>query len=235
MKHPARLWFVTLLLLAPAACHRKPGLDAASLTKAIEAYLVQRGDVCIARQEWPVDLTENDRAARTRDAVQMPVLERLGVVEGHRITLRATNDDGQTVVVPVTRYELTERGQQSYIDRHTRRPVAPNVHRGVQADLCVGRVSLGKVASWEAAPPSSERQPSSVAVSYTYKIDVVPWMRDPEALRVFPAIARLIAGAGTAELREGLVLTPEGWVANELAAPAPAPASTVASHQEARP
>jgi hypothetical protein len=234
MKQRARLCFITLLL-APAACHHKPGLDAASLTKGIESYLAQRGDVCIARQDWPVDLTEDDRAARTRDAVQMPVLERSGVVEGHRITVRATRDDGQTVLVPVTRYELTERGQQSYIDRSTRRPVAPNAHRGVQADLCVARVSLDKVTRWDAAPPSSDHQPSSVVVSYTYKVDAVAWMRDPETLRAFPAIARLIAGAGTAELKEGLVLTPAGWIANELAPPAAPPAPTVASHQEARP
>jgi hypothetical protein len=60
-------------------------------------------------------------------------------------------------------------------------------------------------------------------------------MHDPEALRVFPAIARLVAGAGKAELKEGLVLYPTGWVASELAAPGTPPASTVASQQEQRP
>jgi len=233
MNGRARLWFLTFLLLAPAAaCNHKPGLDAASLTKGIEAYLAQRGDLCIGRQEWPVDVAAGDRASRTRDAIQMPVLERLGVVAGHKITVRTTGDDDKPVDTAITRYELTERGRQSYIDRRTRRPVPPGGRGGAPADLCVVRVSLDKVASWETPP--ADRPPASAVVSYTYKVDVVPWMRDPEALRVFPAIARLIAGAGKAELKEGLVLTSTGWVANDLGVPAAA-ASAVASQQGGRP
>jgi hypothetical protein len=228
-----QLCFVTLLLLVPAACKHKPGLDAASLSKGVEAYLAQRGDLCVARPDWPVDVTESDRAARTRDAIQMPVLERLGVVEGHRITVRSTSEDDKPVTIPVTRYELTERGRQSYIDRHTRHPVAPGARGGAQADLCVARISLDKVVSWQASP--ADRPPPSAVVSYTYHVDAAPWMRDPAALRVFPAIARVIAGDGKAELKEGLVLTAAGWVASDLGAPATPPPQTVASQQGARP
>jgi hypothetical protein len=191
----------------------------------MEAYLAQRGDLCIARQSWPVDVTENDRALRTRDAVQMPVFERLGVVGGHQIKVRAATEAGETVVVPVTRYELTDSGRQSYIDRRSGRPVAPRADADPQADLCVARLSLDKVVGWEAS--LADRQPMNVIVSYTYKVDAVPWVRDPEALRVLPAIARVIAGAGTAELKQGLVSTGGGWVANELARPsAPVAART---------
>jgi hypothetical protein len=228
-----RLCLVTLLLMAPAACRHKPGLDAASLGKGIEAYLAQRGDLCIARQSWPVDVTDADRGVRTRDAIQMPVLERLGVVEGHPITVRATGEDDKPVTVPVTRYELTERGRQSYIDRHTRRPVAPGAGASAQSDLCVARISLDKVVSWEASP--GDRPPLSALVSYTYHVDAASWMRDPAALRAFPAIARVIAGEGKSELKEGLVLTGAGWVANDLGAPAAPSAPTVASQQGARP
>ncbi|HEY7370783.1 MAG TPA: hypothetical protein VIF57_01300 [Polyangia bacterium] len=220
MSQHLRLWCVTFLLLTPAACRHKPGLDAASLAKGVEAYLAQRGELCIARQVWPVDVTEGDRAVRTRDAIQMPVLERLGVVAGHHISVRTVNDDDKPITVPVTRYELTERGRRSYSDRRN--------------DLCVARVSLDKVVSWEAAP--SERAPKSAVVSYTYKVEPVAWMRDPEALRVFPAIARMLAGAGTAELKEGLTLTKGGWVANDLPGSAgPSVRQTMASQQGGRP
>jgi hypothetical protein len=232
MNQRTRRCLLTFLLLALAGCHRKPGLDAASLGQGIETYLAQRGDLCIARQGWPVDVRASDRAVRTRDATQMPVLERLGVVEGHEIDVRATSDEGAPVVVPVTRYELTERGRRSYIDRRTRRPIEPRAGTAApegQADLCVARVSLDRVVSWEASPGNR------VSVSYTYKIDAASWMRDPEALRVFPAIARVIAGAGKAELKESLVLTGAGWVAVELGAPPAASAPAVAARQDGRP
>jgi hypothetical protein len=220
-----RTFFLAAALLAPSACGRKPGLDAPSLTKGVESYLAQRGDLCIARQSWPVDVTEAERVAGTRDAIQMPVLERLGVVEGHQLKVRTMNDADQIVVVPLTRYELTDRGRPSYIDRRTRRPVPPGPGAEAHADLCVARVSLDKVTGWEAPP--GDRPLTTALVSYTYKVDVVPWMRDPEALRVFPAVARLIAGAGNAELKEGLVWNGSSWVANDLGeASAPVAART---------
>ncbi|HMF42028.1 MAG TPA: hypothetical protein VKQ32_15245 [Polyangia bacterium] len=227
-RHCEHTLLLIALLASATACSRKPAVDAASLRKGLEAYLAQRGDVCIAKQNWPIDVADADRAARTRDAVQLPVLERLGVVESHPIKIRTINEEDQPVVLSVTRYELTERGRQSYIDRRTRLPVAPRADGGHQADLCVVRVSLDKIVGWEAFPPSGP--PARAVVSYTYTVDAVPWMRDPEALRVFPALARLIAGAGKAELKEGLALTASGWVANELLAPASSP-PTVASQE----
>jgi hypothetical protein len=232
MNERFRTCLLTAFVVGAAACARKPGLDAPSLTKGIESYLAQRGDLCIARQSWPVDVTDADRTAGTRDAVQMPVLERLGVVEGHQIKVRRSNDADQIVVVPVTRYELTERGRQSYIDRRTRRPAAP-AGGEAHADLCVARVSLDKVVSWEAPP--GDRPLTTALVSYTYNVDTVAWMRDPEALRVFPAVARLIAGAGKAELKEGLVFTGGGWVASELAEASAPVAARTTGDEAARP
>jgi hypothetical protein len=185
---------------ACAGSKRTTDASAASFTAGVEAYLREGGDLCVARPSWPVDVTESDRQLGTRDAVQLPVLERLDVVAGRRLTIQ-----GQ----PVTRYSLTARGRARFVDR--------------RADLCVATISLDKVVSWELYPDA--RNPTSATVNYTYRVDTPAWMRDPEALRVFPAVARVIAGAGTAQLAEGFTLTVGGWVANELVAPGAAVAA----------
>jgi hypothetical protein len=46
---------------------------------------------------------------------------------------------------------------------------------------------------------------------------------------VFPAVARLLAGDGKAELVEGFTLAPGGWIANELLPRAPAATGTQAA------
>jgi hypothetical protein len=59
-------------------------------------------------------------------------------------------------------------------------------------------------------------------VSYTYTVDAPTWTADAGFQRVFPAVARVLRGAGTAQLVEGFTLTPDGWAANELLPPAAA-------------
>ena len=51
------------------------------LNKAAARYLAEHGDLCMAKYTWPRDVTPADRAAHSNDAVQLPVLERLGLVE----------------------------------------------------------------------------------------------------------------------------------------------------------
>ena len=51
-------------------------------------------------------------------------------------------------------------------------------------------------------------------MSYTYHVEPAPFTLAAEVQAVFPAVARVIAGDGTAELKEGFTLTREGWVAN---------------------
>ena len=51
-------------------------------------------------------------------------------------------------------------------------------------------------------------------MTYTYRVERAPWLSSPEIQRVFPAVTRVVQGAGTAELKEGFTLTPNGWVAN---------------------
>ena len=201
MRMPRKIVVPAGLLVAALACSRRPepAAGGATITDALETYLARRGDLCVARSTWPVDMTEQDRAQRTRDALQLPVLERLGVVESSPATVSLAGDYGP-VAVHVRRYKLTERGRAFYNDR--------------RADLCVARLSLDKVARVQVLP--SEQHPERAVVGYTYKVDAPTWMRDPEALRVFPAVARTLAGASRAELEETMVMTRSGWVAREL-------------------
>ena len=187
----------------------------------LEEYLHRRGDLCVDRPGWPIDVTELDRSQGSRDARQLPVLARLGVVEGREVSVRS-KDAPRDAPTKVTRYQLTELGRRSYIDRRTRKPVDPN-DEDAQPDFCVARLSLADVVSWELKP--DDKAPTSATVSYTYDVDASAWMRDPEAGRVFPAVARVLAGARKATLTEGFTLTPAGWVANELVARTEAVAS----------
>jgi hypothetical protein len=232
-----RRWVIAAVLFAGAACARKaqdaapaggakPGAVRPEVTRegfraGLEEYMHRRGDLCVDKPSWPIDVTELDRAQGTRDARQLPVLAGLGVVEGREVAVRS-KDAPRGASTRVTRYQLTELGRRSYIDRRTRKPVDPN-DEDAQPDLCVARLSLADVVSWELRP--DDKAPTSATVSYTYEVAAPAWMRDPEAGRVFPAVARVLAGAREATLTEGFTLTPAGWVANELVARTKAMAS----------
>src|ERR1700679_3138300 len=55
------------------------------LTRAVTHYLSDHGDLCVGKFTWPRVVTHQDQLARTNDAVQLPVLERLGLVESTEI------------------------------------------------------------------------------------------------------------------------------------------------------
>ena len=137
----------------------------------------------------------------------MPALEHLGLVTSSAATGQLTTEDGP-VAVPVTRFELTETGRHYY-------RAQPGIGEGQRAhgDLCVAKLSLNKVVSWEMAAAKGVR---NAVVSYTYHIEAAPWTRVPEIKAVFPAVDRVVAGADSALLKEGFTLTNDGWVANEL-------------------
>src|SRR5262249_36825253 len=150
-----------------------PDPYATDFTDGVRAYLQKRGDLCIARTAWPVDVTEADRAQRTRDALQMPVMEKLGLVQSSPATVRVDGEGGPALV-PATRYRLTDRGRRFYLARPPRLPAAPGDPGG---DFCVAKISLVKVTGWELSP--NDAHPASAAVSYTYEVDAPGWMRDP--------------------------------------------------------
>jgi hypothetical protein len=203
------LWLPIVLLAS--GCARKND-SARAFTDGMKAYLAKRGDLCIGRSAWPVDVDAHETTAQSRDVVQLPVLDKLGLVESSRVTVDSMG------MVDAKRYRLTARGRAFYLDRATRRPAA---EPGEGADFCVARISLDKVVRWVV----SERDAGSAEVAYTYLVDAPDWARDPDFLRAFPAVARVLGGARHAELTEGFTLTKDGWIANELLPTAPAVAA----------
>jgi hypothetical protein len=82
------------------------------------------------------------------------------------------------------------------------------------ADFCVATLSLDHVVGWE--KPVQEHGGTMTSVVYTYKLDPAPFATDPSFQQVFPMVKRVVEGQGTLQLREGMHLTPNGWVADEI-------------------
>ena len=79
----------------------------------------------------------------------------------------------------------------------------------------MAKLSLDRVFGWESPQAVGGRTVSSVLFSYRIA-DPAPWTRTPGARRAFPWLTRAIDNAGTLQLRLGVHLTPQGWVADEL-------------------
>jgi hypothetical protein len=211
LKKTRSVLLLAVSALCLSACHKKPSADLKlanqdTFTRGMVAYLAVHGELCLGK-EFPLDVTAREEQLRSRNAVQMPALEHLGLVRSSETMGQITAEDGP-LAVPVTRFELTDSGRQYY----RMRPSAAEGEK-THGDLCVAQLSLDKVVSWEMP---SGKDGTSATVSYTYHVQAAPWTRVPEIKAVFPAVDRLIAGAGSALLKEGFTLTNDGWVANEL-------------------
>ena len=208
-----RLFTLLCALTVAAACRAKTESKTdptrAAFERGLEAYLARRGDLCVGRPRWPIDVPAGTEG--TADTLQLPVLEQLGLVTSTVIQVRS---GGAATPFQAHRYRLTSAGHRLYLDRDTGRPAAPDDARAPErADLCFATVTLDKVARWEI---QTEGPTTTALVSYTYHAAAPAVARDPRLARVFPAVARLLAGDGKAELIEGFTLTPGGWMANEL-------------------
>jgi hypothetical protein len=211
MKHIAlgRLLLLACGLFALVTCRPKVDPDRAAFERGMQAYLERRGDLCVGHPRWPIDVPPGAEA--TPNGIQLPVLEELGLVTSTVIQVR---ENGAVTPFQARRYRLTADGRRLYLDRETRLPAAPDDARAPEhADLCFAKLTLDKVAHWEI---QKEGQATTALVSYTYHAEAPAAARDPRFGRVFPAVARLLAGDGKAELVEGFTLTPSGWTANEL-------------------
>lgn len=202
---PAPLILATFAALG--GCHCAAGPGNAEVTAAVNDYLARRGDLCLSKTAWPIVVTEREAAIGSRNALQMPVLEKLGLVASEPARVALPDEQGGGLV-DARRYRLTEAGQRDYRARDA----------GGGADLCAARLRLDKVIGWKDAPGAgngnSAPVPRHVVVSYTYQVDAAPWTRDPDIAKVFPMVDRVLRGAGTAQLQEGFTLTERGWVAS---------------------
>ena len=188
------------------------------LAQAVKAFLADHGDLCMAKYTWPRDVTPGDEKNDPNDAVQLPVLERLGVVQSAEIRVPKETVAGAmqtSASVPplpapfevTKRYSLTEKGRKYYLQKkHT----VIGRHDFVvehDADFCVAHLTLDKVVKW--SPPEPVNGHLQTAVRYTYHATAADWMGDPEAQKLFPVVDRIIRGQGkllmsaTAQLQNG--------------------------------
>lgn len=197
---------MVLLAMTVSGCGGRSEANRDNFTRAMTRYLDQRGDLCLAKFDWPIDVSAQDFKAGTRDAVQMPVLEKLGLVSSSEAAAEKNQEDAPAITVPVRRYQLTENGKKYYLSRRI------SAQKQV-SDFCAAHLKLDQVVSWDLGQQGQSAKEATV--TYTYQVEAAPWTNDADARRVFPAVARVIDGAGKAQLREGFTLTPEGWRAKD--------------------
>ena len=177
-----------------------PGKSA--VTRAVQQYLGEHGDLCVGKFKWPRLVTAEDRQGHSNDAVQLPVLERLGLVESVEIPAAPAE--------PTRSYSLTAKGRQYYLEK---KRTTLGVHgQPVEntADFCVAHLTLDKVTKWTA--PDQVHGQTETLVKYTYKIKAADWMTDSEARKVFPVVDRIIRGAGILEMTATLHQQDGKWV-----------------------
>jgi hypothetical protein len=185
----------------PAHAASQP--DNKALAAGLSKYLAQHGDVCVGKFDWPIDVAPGDAEAGSRDAVQLPVLQQLGLTEAASGTVMRTDKEGAQQEVPVQRYSLTEAGKKFYLKRATTTVTKSGEKIARQGDFCAGKLRLVKVVGWDAATETA---------SYTYKFAAAPWMREPSAQQVFPMIAYIMKGEGQLQMKQRLRLDHGRWV-----------------------
>jgi hypothetical protein len=191
-----------------AACTRAPEPSLEVFTQAMNTYLAERGHLCLAKRLWPIDVTQQDVDVGARNALQMPVLERLGLVSSS-VAQVEVDDEGTLHRMAVRRYVLTDAGRTYFVRRG---PAKAGEGASAGSDFCAARLSLDRIVDWkvDAEPGSPTRR---ATVTYTYRVDAAPWTKDAGAQRVFPVVAGIVRGAGTARLQETFAQTDTGWVA----------------------
>jgi hypothetical protein len=210
-----------LLMIAAAAAVCTAAVSQAAttdpgqkeLTEAVQAFLLEHGDLCMAKYTWPRDVNPADEDTDRNDLVQLPVLEHLGLVRSVEIPApkEAVPASPQAApVAPGRRYSLTEKGQQYYIrKKHTILGLHDTL-REQDADFCVAHLTLDKVVKW--SPPEPAHDHLETVVRYTYRIKAAEWMSDPEAQKVFPIADRIIRGEGRKMMAATVALRDGKWV-----------------------
>ena len=193
------------------------------LNQAVKAFLADHGDLCMAKYTWPRDVTPEDQQANTNDAIQLPVLERLGLVQSVEVpapketSTAASGAQSNTPessqpapAEPTKRYSLTEKGRKYYLQKkHT--VIGPHDQLTEHdADFCVAHLTLDKVVKW--SPPEPAHNHVETVVRYTYHVKAADWMSEPEAQKVFPIADRIIRGDGTMLMSATVALQDGKWV-----------------------
>lgn len=189
----------TVALAVLAGCGpQQPEANLQNLTVAMNAYLARKGDLCLGKTRWPIDVPQREVGTRARNAVQMPVLEHAGLVSASTAQIEDSKEGEQPAQITVTRYTLTDEGRKYFHTRET------------QSDFCAAHLTLDKVVGWEAR--KDDKDTSAVVVTYTYRIDPAPWTGNADVQKAFPMVERMVRGAGTMQLKQNFRRTETGWV-----------------------
>jgi hypothetical protein len=191
-------------VLAVVTAHASvpPAPSQKSLTPAVRKYLQEKGNFCLGKFEWPIAVSDEDRKAGTTEAVQLPVLAKLGLVAAAPSSSDPTVKD----------YSLTDEGRKYYLIKRTITVNSAGQKIKHPGDLCVAKLKLDKVVSWD--PPHVVEGKAQTNVKYTYQIvTAADWARDPEVRKVFPMVARILDSAGSLQLMQLFVWSGHGWVA----------------------
>ena len=193
---------IALAVFAGTAYGASPALTQNSFKPAVEKYLQEKGNFCLGKFNWPIEVSELDRQRGTNDSIQMPVLEKLGLVVSSAVAGDSTAEQ----------YDLTDQGRKYYLVKKTvtlgpgDKPVD---HPG---DFCAARLKLDRVVGWQSPEVVGGR--TQVTVKYTYKVAAAAdWTHDPEIKRVFPMIHRIVDGEGTMQLTQLFAWSNQRWVA----------------------
>ena len=167
---------ILLIAMSCATCtaaHAAPSVTFGPVpAQALASHLAKQGNICVGKTEWPIAVSEQDVAAGGRDAVQLPVLEKLGLVVSS-----VTHKVGEIEeTVAVTRYALTDLGKKYFRPKPVMSPPneAPEApQEAPENDFCVGTLSLDKVVEWNEIARADGRR--EAMASYTYKIAAPDW------------------------------------------------------------
>ena len=175
-----------------------PDSSPGAFKPALEEYLREKGHLCLGKFDWPISVSEQDRQTGTKDAVQMPVLEKRGLAVS-----------SPQAAAAVTRYDLSDNGKKYYLATAASSGAASTRYRG---DLCGATLKLDQIIKWE-GPEIVDGHPQTT-VKYTYRVvDPADWILDADLNRVFPMVRRLLLGARSLQLEQAFAWIDGRWVA----------------------
>jgi hypothetical protein len=206
-----RIVFISAWCIGADAAFAAPAQpNRTAVTIALRDYLAKQGNFCLGKFDWPIDVSERDFQLGTRDAVQMPVLEKLGLVVSSEASVIRRIDDGEEAVA-VRRYALTKSGETYYLKREIVRTNLDGQRIVYRGDFCAAKLSLNRLVKWD--DPTKVGGYEETTAKYTYSITSASWTRDEEIRKVFPMLDRLIRGEGTLQLQQRFRLVGKSWVA----------------------
>jgi hypothetical protein len=184
-----------MFLITGCGANHEPNRE--NFTAAVSKFLDEHGDMCVGKVKWPIDVTKDEAASRTANSLQMPVLEKVGLVQKQQIS--------DTTM----RFSLSDAGKKYYVNKQLPSMAANGAVSMHEGDLCYGKLHVDKVIGWES--PRTVDGVQRTVITYTYTIDPAPWTKDAEVQRVFPVVAMVVRSGGTLQLKQVVVLTKDGW------------------------